>query len=61
MSVTAVHSDSLSAAAKIERVPVSTLTRKITDLEDSLGVRLLTRTTGKLTLTDAGAAYVAAA
>ena len=43
------------------RVPLTTLTRKISDLESVLGARLLIRTTRKLSLTDAGITYVAAA
>jgi DNA-binding transcriptional LysR family regulator len=42
-------------------VPLATLSRKISDLETLLGTRLLIRTTRKLTLTDAGITYVAAA
>ncbi len=57
----AVEHGSLSAAARARKIPVSTLTRKVTDLEAFLGLRLLVRTTRKLTLTDAGTAYVAAA
>jgi DNA-binding transcriptional LysR family regulator len=40
---------------------VPTLSRKVADLEALLGTRLLTRTTRKLSLTDAGLSYVAAA
>lgn len=61
MLLTAVDKGSLSAAARELRIPVSTLTRRVTDLEEHLGTRLLTRTTRKLTLTDTGAAYIAAA
>ncbi len=61
MLVTAVDSGSLSAAARELKIPVSTLTRKVADLEALLGTRLLIRTTRKLTLTDAGMTYVAAA
>ncbi len=52
---------SLSAAGRELQVPLATLSRKISDLETLLGTRLLIRTTRKLTLTDAGIAYVAAA
>src|SRR5580698_10414141 len=52
---------SLSAAGRSLQVPLATLSRKIADLEALLGTRLLIRTTRKLTLTDAGIAYVAAA
>jgi DNA-binding transcriptional LysR family regulator len=52
---------SLSAASRALRMPLATLSRKITDLETLLGARLLIRTTRKMTLTDAGVAYVAAA
>jgi DNA-binding transcriptional LysR family regulator len=51
---------SLSAAGRDLGVPLATLSRKISDLEALLGTRLLIRTTRKLTLTDAGIAYVAA-
>ncbi|RKP47682.1 LysR family transcriptional regulator [Pararobbsia silviterrae] len=56
-----VNSGSLSAAARELKMPASTLARKVADLEDMLGTRLLIRTTRKLTLTDAGTSYVAAA
>lgn len=59
--LSAVDKGSLSAAARELKIPVSTLTRKVTELEELLGTRLLMRTTRKLTLTDAGAEYVAAA
>ena len=52
---------SLSAAGRAMHVPLATLSRKIADLEALLGTRLLIRTTRKLSLTDAGIAYVAAA
>nr|WP_061167330.1 LysR family transcriptional regulator [Caballeronia hypogeia] len=61
MLVSAVDGGSLSAAARELKIPVSTLTRKVADLEEMLGTRLLIRTTRKLTLTDAGMSYVAAA
>lgn len=52
---------SLSAAGRALGVPLATLSRKVSNLEARLGTRLLLRTTRKLTLTDAGLAYVAAA
>ncbi len=52
---------SLSAAGRALGVPVPTLSRKVSELEALLGTRLLIRTTRKLTLTDAGATYLAAA
>ncbi|MGF6367715.1 LysR family transcriptional regulator [Paraburkholderia sp. MM5482-R1] len=61
MLLTAVDGGSLSAAARQLKIPVSTLTRKVADLEELLGTRLLIRTTRKLTLTEAGMSYVAAA
>lgn len=61
MLVTVTEQGSLSAAARHLRVPLATLSRKVSDLEKLVGARLLIRTTRSLTLTDAGVAYVAAA
>jgi len=58
--ICAVESGSLSAAGRKLRVPLPTVSRKISDLEAHLNTRLLTRSTRSLVLTDAGAAYVAA-
>jgi DNA-binding transcriptional LysR family regulator len=60
MFLAAVEHGSLSAAARQMRVPVPTLSRKVAELEALLGTQLLTRTTRKLTLTDAGVTYAAA-
>jgi DNA-binding transcriptional LysR family regulator len=61
MLVAVTEKGSLSAAGRELKVPLATLSRKISDLEALLGTRLLIRSTRKLTLTDAGIAYVAAA
>ena len=61
MLVTVVDQGSLSAASRHLRVPLPTLSRKISDLEKHLGAKLLVRTTRRLALTDAGAAYVTVA
>jgi DNA-binding transcriptional LysR family regulator len=56
-----VEKGSFTAAAKALDMPLSTVSRKLSDLEAHLGARLLLRSTRKLALTDAGAAYVASA
>ncbi|TDK37330.1 LysR family transcriptional regulator [Rhizobium deserti] len=56
-----VESGSFSAAARRLGMPLTTISRKITDLENLLGATLLVRSTRKLTLTEAGAAYLEAA
>jgi DNA-binding transcriptional LysR family regulator len=61
MLVRVSDAGSFSTAARALKVPLPTLSRKIADLETLLGSRLLIRTTRKLTLTDAGIAYVASA
>ena len=61
MLVTVSETGSLSAAGRALKVPLATLSRKISDLETLLGTKLLIRTTRKLTLTDAGITYVTAA
>ena len=48
---------SFSAAARKLDMPKSTVSRKIADLEQRLGARLIQRTTRRLSLTDAGRAY----
>jgi len=57
--VAAVEAGSLSAASRRLGAPLPTVSRKISELEAHLNTRLLIRSTRKLTLTDAGAAYVA--
>lgn len=51
---------SLSAASRVLRAPLATVSRKISDLEAHLGTRLLIRSSRKLALTDAGQTYVIA-
>lgn len=48
---------SFSKAANLLGMPVSTVSRKVSDLEERLGMTLITRTTRKLSLTRAGAEY----
>ncbi len=59
--VAAVEAGSFTAASRRLSVPLPTVSRKIAELEAHLSARLLIRTTRKLTLTDAGEAYLAAA
>src|SRR5689334_10060600 len=53
-----VDKGSFSAAGRELRMPLATVSRKIAELEKRLGARLLVRTTRKLALTEAGAAYL---
>lgn len=50
---------SFSAAARLLGMTPASVTRTISGLEDQLGVQLLLRTTRKVSLTSAGAAYAA--
>src|SRR5262252_4429445 len=52
--VKVVELGSFSSAARQLAVPTSTVSRRVQRLEDSLGVRLIQRTTRKLVMTDAG-------
>lgn len=56
-----VESGSLSAASRALHSPLPTVSRKLSDLEAHLGVRLITRTSRKILLTEAGESYVGAA
>ena len=55
--VRVVQAGSFSAAARQLSMPKSTVSRKVSELEQRLGARLLQRTTRKLGLTDAGRTY----
>jgi DNA-binding transcriptional LysR family regulator len=50
-----VEASSFSEAARRLKMPVSTVSRRIAELEDELGVRLLERSTRSLRLTELGA------
>ena len=53
--VNVVAKGSFSSAANVMGIPVATVSRRVADLESSLNVRLLERSTRKLRLTEAGA------
>jgi DNA-binding transcriptional LysR family regulator len=55
--VAAVETGSLSAAGRRLGIPLTTVSRKLSDLEARLKTRLLTRSTRQLGLTDTGRAY----
>jgi DNA-binding transcriptional LysR family regulator len=50
-----VEAKSFSEAARRLKIPISTVSRRIVELEDQLGVRLLERSTRNLRLTELGA------
>ena len=54
----AIDGGSLSAASRNLRMPLPTVSRKVSDLELHLGTQLVVRTSRKLLLTDAGRAFV---
>ena len=54
----AVDTGSLSAASRRLRIPLATVSRRVSDLERHLKARLLLRGNRKLVLTDAGRDYV---
>src|SRR5437763_6663811 len=57
----AVDGGSLSAASRSLRLPLATVSRRVSDLEGRLGAQLLVRTSRRLQLTEEGSAYIAAA
>jgi DNA-binding transcriptional LysR family regulator len=55
-----IEQGNLSAAGRKLGMPLTTISRRIADLEGHLGARLLIRTNRHVSLTEAGQAYVAA-
>lgn len=55
--VRVVEQQSFTSAAKALGLPKSSVSRRVTELEEELGVQLLHRTTRKLALTEAGRTY----
>jgi DNA-binding transcriptional LysR family regulator len=55
--VKVVENGSFTAAARSLGLPKTTVSRKLRDLENRLGARLLNRTTRRLALTEAGTVY----
>lgn len=53
-----VERGGFAAAGRVLGIPKSRLSRRVSELESQLGVRLLYRTTRKLSLTDVGEAYL---
>ena len=57
---TVAREGGFSAASRALGMPLPTVSRKVAELETSLGVRLLVRTTRNVSLTDPGKTYYAA-
>lgn len=55
--VRVIQAGSFSKASRILKIPKSTVSRKVANLEENLGVSLLHRTTRSLRITDLGTAY----
>ena len=55
-----VEAGSLSAASRRLSTPLATVSRRLSELEAHLKTRLLQRSSRRITLTDAGAAYIEA-
>ncbi|WP_245514003.1 LysR family transcriptional regulator [Antarcticimicrobium luteum] len=60
MLVAAVDAGSLSAGARRLGLPLATVSRRVSELEERLGTRILLRSARGLTLTEPGEAYLAA-
>ena len=59
--VAIARAGSISHAAELRNIAKSALSRRLSDLEKRLQTQLITRTTRKLTLTDAGAEFLVSA
>src|ERR1700760_4938375 len=58
--VAVAEAGSLSAAARGQRTPLPTVSRKVSELEAHLQTKLFNRSSRALVLTDAGRSYIAA-
>jgi len=61
IAVAVAEAGSLSAAARLRKSPLATVSRKVTELEAQLQTKLFNRSSRALVPTDAGRSYVAAA
>ncbi|HXC58088.1 MAG TPA: LysR family transcriptional regulator, partial [Steroidobacteraceae bacterium] len=57
--VAVASAGSFSAASRQLRIPLPTVSRKVSELESHLGAKLFVRSTRKLALTEAGQTYLA--
>jgi DNA-binding transcriptional LysR family regulator len=55
--VAVVETGGFSAAARKMATPLTTISRRVSELEDQLRIQLLTRSTRKVAMTEAGAQY----
>ena len=55
--VAVVDAQGFSAASRALSMPLPTVSRKIAELEQELGVQLLVRSTRRITVTDSGRRY----
>lgn len=60
MLVAVADAGSLSAAGRWLNVPLTTVSRKVSELEAHLGTQLIQRSSRRIALTDAGSAYIEA-
>jgi DNA-binding transcriptional LysR family regulator len=58
--VAVVEAGGFSAASRRLGMPLASISRKVSELEETLGVQLLTRSTRKVTMTDSGQQFFAA-
>src|ERR1700759_1186604 len=61
IALAVAETGTLSAAARRQKTPLATVSRKVSELEAHLQTRLFNRTSRALVLTDAGRTFVAAA
>jgi DNA-binding transcriptional LysR family regulator len=61
IALAVAEAGSLSAAARRDKTPLATVSRKVSELETHLGAKLFNRSSRALAPTDVGRAYIAAA